>query len=447
MVESIRILDLEQARKTILARKPWEQVEITPAMRASIQRIFGEPLTADQAVDRILAEVRARGDDALRDFNRRIEGAETQDLRISEEETEDAWNATPPDVRAALALAAERIESFHRRQERRSWIDWDDDGGGLGQIVRPMDRVGIYAPGGRAPYPSSLLMSAIPARVAGVPEVVVATPPGKDGRVAPVLLAAARVAGVSEVYRIGGAQAIAALAYGTRSVPAVSKIAGPGNLFVMLAKRRVFGQVGIDGLPGPTETVVVADDAADPAIVAADLLAQAEHDALASPICLTTSRQMANRIRDELARQAATLERREVIAEAFDGQGGIVIAPDLEAAVAAANDYAPEHLCLLVRDPWSWVGKVRNAGGVFVGETSSEALGDYIVGPAHIMPTGGTARWSSPCNVWDFVKITSLYAPAPATAARLGPAAATLARAEGLTAHAAAVEARLRPGR
>jgi len=261
-----------------------------------------------------------------------------------------------------------------------------------------------------------------------------------------VLLAAARIASVEAVYKIGGAQAVAALAYGTESVPAVSKIVGPGNLFVVLAKRRVFGHVGIDGLPGPTETVVVADDGADPVLVAADLLAQAEHDVLASPICLTPSRTLAEKVRAELERQAELLPRRDVIVQALAGKGGIVITRDLAEAVEAANEYAPEHLCLLVRDPWTWVGRVRSAGGIFVGESASEALGDYVVGPSHIMPTGGTARWSSPCNVWDFLKITSVFAPAETTAARLGPDAATLARAEGLTAHAAAVEARSRRG-
>jgi histidinol dehydrogenase len=442
MAESIRFFDLSEARAGILARKPWEQVEITPAMHAGIERIFGEPLTADQAVDRILADVRARGDAALRDFNWKIEGARTSALRVSEAEIEGAWLATPEAVRRALELAADRIESFHRKQPRQSWIDWDPEGGALGQIIAPLDRVAIYAPGGRVPYPSSLLMSAVPARVAGVPDVVVATPPGKDGNVAPVLLAAARVAKVQAVYKVGGAQAIAALSYGTESIPAVSKIVGPGNLFVVLAKRRVYGQVGIDGLPGPTETVVVADDSADPALVAADLLAQAEHDVLASPICITPSRVLAEAVRREVARQTALLGRREVIDESLSRRGGIVLVRDLAEAVEAANEYAPEHLCLLVADPWSWVGRVRNAGGVFVGETSSEALGDYIVGPSHIMPTGGTARWASPCNVWDFLKITSVYAPAASTAARLGEAAATLARAEGLTAHAAAIEAR-----
>jgi histidinol dehydrogenase len=445
MRDTFRILDLDTALRTILVRRPFEEMEIPAAMRAGIERVFGEALDPAEAVDRILRDVRERGDEALRDYNRRIEGAETPDLEVPAAELEEAWAVMADEVRDALMLSAERIRVFHERQYRQSWLDWEADGGALGQMIRPLDRVGIYAPGGRAPYPSSLLMSAIPARVAGVEHVVISSPPGRDGRVAPVLLAAARVAGVDSVYRVGGAQAVAALAYGTQTVPAVAKILGPGNLFVMLAKRRVFGVVGIDGLPGPTETVVIADEAADPSLVAADLLAQAEHDVLATPICLTPSAALSHAVVGELERQVARLPRRDVIAQAFGGRGGIVLTRDVAEAVEVASVYAPEHLCLLVRDPWSWVGRVRNAGGIFVGETASEALGDYVVGPSHIMPTGGTARWGSPCNVWDFLKITSVYAPSPRTSASLSPAAARLARAEGLEGHAAALERRMMP--
>jgi histidinol dehydrogenase len=285
-------------------------------------------------------------------------------------------------------------------------------------------------------------MAAIPAQVAGVPEIYVTTPPGKDGRVADLILVAAQVAGVDAVFKVGGAQAIGALAYGTESVPQVDKIAGPGNLFVMLAKRRVYGQVDIDGLPGPTETLIVADESADPALVAADLLAQAEHDVLASPICVTPSLTLAERVQIEVARQIEELERAEIIVQALQGQGGIVVSADLEQALDLANEYAPEHLCLLVQDAWSWLGCVHNAGGIFVGESASEALGDYVVGPSHIMPTGGTARFGSPCNVWDFCKLTSVFAPAASTVERLSAAAARLADAEGLTAHAAAIRRR-----
>jgi histidinol dehydrogenase len=285
-------------------------------------------------------------------------------------------------------------------------------------------------------------MAAVPARVAGVEEIVVTSPPGRNGKVSDVVLAAAKVSGVDAVFKVGGAQAIGAMAYGTESVPRVDKIGGPGNLFVMLAKRRVYGQVAIDSLPGPTETLIIADDSADPALVAADLLAQAEHDVLASPICVTPSRPLAESVQVEVARQIESLERAEIIVQALQGQGGIILTADLAQALELANEYAPEHLCLLVRNAWSWVGQVRNAGGIFVGETASEALGDYVVGPAHIMPTGGTARFSSPCNVWDYVKITSVFAPGEETVRHISPAAIAIAKAEGLTAHAAAIQMR-----
>ena len=446
MSELVRIIqDVDVARETVLGRRAWDEIEITPALQASIERIFGEPLSPDQAVEQILADVRRNGDAALLDYNRRIDGATVGELCVSEAEMAEAWERTDPSLRQALETAAERIRVFHEKQYHQSWVDWDDEGGALGQVVRPLARVGLYAPGGRAPYPSSLLMAAGPARVAGVPQIVVASPPGPDGRVADLILVAAQVAGIDTVYKIGGAQAIGALAYGTESVPRVDKIAGPGNLFVMLAKRRVYGQVDIDGLPGPTETLVIADESADPAVVAADVLAQAEHDVLASPICITTSVALAQRVQIEVGRQIEALDRAEIIEQALRGQGGIVVVEDVPQAIELANEYAPEHLCLLVQDAWSWLGSVRNAGGVFVGETASEALGDYVVGPSHIMPTGGTARFGSPCNVWDFLKVTSVFAPARSTVEALSDAAARLADAEGLTAHAAAIRRRTSP--
>jgi len=445
MSDLIRIIeDVETARQTVLRRRSWDQVEVGPGLQASIEHLFGEPLTPDQVVARILDDVRQRGDAALFDYNRLIEGAEIDALRVDENEMRAAWQSTPVELREALQAAADRIRVFHERQYRQSWLDWDDQGGALGQIIRPLKRVGLYAPGGSTPYPSSLLMAAIPARVAGVSEIVVTSPPDKDGRAAKVNLVAAQVAGVDAVFKVGGAQAIGALAYGTDSVPRVDKIGGPGNLFVVLAKRRVYGQVAIDGLPGPTETMLIADESADPTLVAADLLAQAEHDALASPICLTPSRKLAELVQVEVAKQVESLERAETIVKSLQAQGGIVLTDDLTQAMVLANEYAPEHLCLLLQDPWAWVGQVRNAGGVFVGETSSEALGDYVIGPSHIMPTGGTARFASPCNVWDFVKLTSVFAPAGSTVQRYAQAAMTIARAEGLTAHSAAIEKRKR---
>ena len=431
----------DEARRTILRRQPLEEYEAPPSLAAGIRAIFGEALTPDQVVARILDDVRARGDAAVLDYSRRIDGAELEALRVPQEHIAEAWRATRPELREALEVAAARIEAFHRRQPRNSWLDWDEDGGALGQIVRPLERVGIYAPNGTAPYPSSLLMAAVPARVAGVEQVVVATPP-RDGRLNDTILAAAHVAGVREVYAMGGAQAIAALAYGTESVPRVDKILGPGNIFVVLAKRRVFGAADIDQLPGPTETLLVADDSANPTFVAADMIAQAEHDPLASALLVTTSEALARRVRDEVARQLATLERRDTILASLEARGGIAVVPDLETALDLANAYAPEHLCLLTASPWDLVGRVRNAGGVFVGELSSEALGDYVVGPSHIMPTGRTARFSSPVNVWDFCKITSVFGVGPATARRVSGAGITLAEEEGLTGHARAMRLR-----
>jgi histidinol dehydrogenase len=347
----------------------------------------------------------------------------------------------PGDLREALELAAGRIQDFHARQPLPSW-ESDAMGGRLGQRATPLARVGVYVPGGTAPLPSSLLMSAIPARVAGVAEVIICTPPGEGGRVPDVTLAAARIAGVDRLFRVGGAQAIGALAYGTPSVPRVDKIVGAGGLFTTLAKRRVYGHVGLDGLYGPTETVIVADDSADADWVAADLLAQAEHDALATAILLTPSRRLAEAVRDAVARRASSLGRREIIKDALRGQGGIVITPDLATAIQLADAFAPEHLCLSVREPAAWAQRVRNAGGVFLGEHSCEVLGDYVAGPSHVMPTGGTARFSSPINVLDFVKITNVIALDGATAGRLSSPAARIASAESLTAHAAAASAR-----
>jgi histidinol dehydrogenase len=346
----------------------------------------------------------------------------------------------------ALEQAADRIETFHRRQPLSSWFT-NELGGTLGQIIRPIQRVGLYVPGGTAPLPSSVLMSAVPARVAGVREIVVVTPPNRalaDRRVPvdPVILAACAISGVDEVYLLGGAQAIGALAYGSESLRPVDKIFGPGNLFVTLAKRQVYGVVGIDGLAGPTETVVIADDSANPAWVAADLLAQAEHDFLASAILLTPSQALIEKVQIEVARQLEQRGRADVIAASLEHRGGAVLTADLNEAVELANAYAPEHLGLSVRDPWNWVETVKNAGGVFLGEHSFEVLGDYLAGPSHVMPTGGSARFASPLNVWDFVKIVSLVALDQGTAEKIGPLAAAIAQAECLDGHANAALAR-----
>jgi histidinol dehydrogenase len=345
-----------------------------------------------------------------------------------------------PVQRDALEKAAARIETFHRHQPLTSWFT-NELGGTLGQIIRPIQRVGLYVPGGTAPLPSTVLMSAIPARVAGVKEIIVVTPPNRSVEnmnlpVNPMILAACAIADVDEIYLLGGAQAIAALAYGTETISSVDKIFGPGNLFVTLAKRQVYGVVGIDGLAGPTETVVIADEFANPNWVAADLLAQAEHDLLASAILLTPSQSLIEKVQIEVGRQLEQRGRADIISASLENRGGAVLTRDLDEALQLANEYAPEHLGLSVRDPWRWVEKVNHSGGVFVGEHSFEVLGDYLAGPSHVMPTGGSARFASPLNVWDFVKIVSLIALDENTAQTIGPLAATIAQAEGLDAHA-----------
>ncbi|MEJ5225161.1 MAG: histidinol dehydrogenase, partial [Anaerolineales bacterium] len=370
-------------------------------------------------------------------------------LRVPPEALTAALAALDPQTRHALEVAAERIRAFHSRQPLTSWFT-NDLGGTLGQFIRPHARVGLYVPGGTAPLPSSVLMSAIPAQVAGVKDIVVVTPPqrpqtaggGQWSAVNEVILAACALCGITEVYALGGAQAIAALAYGTETVQAVDKIFGPGNLFVTLAKRQVFGAVGIDGLAGPTETVVIADDSAKPAWVAADLLAQAEHDVLASAILLTPTRALAEAVQVEVARQMEILPRADILAQSLPRQSGIVLTRDLDEAAELNNLYAPEHLCLAVRDPWALSEKITNAGGIFMGEHSFEVLGDYIAGPSHVMPTGGSARFASPLNVWDFVHIISLIALNPATTAQIAPLAARIARAESLEAHARSADCR-----
>lgn len=439
---SIPILnDIVEAQRTLLRRIPFDEVEATPVMLARIAQVFGEQLTPAQAVGRIIADVRARGDLALVEWGAKLDGP-VAGFEVPREQINQAAEELDPALFEALQLAAGELERFHMRQLRNTWVDFSSEGA-LGQIIRPLQRVGIYAPGGAAPLPSSLLHAAIPARVAGVEQLIVCSPPQRaTGEVDPVVLAAAKIAGVDRVFRLGGAQAIAALAYGSTSVPQVDKIAGPGNLFVVLAKRAVYGMVGIESLPGPTETLVIADSYADPRYAAADLLAQAEH-VFASAIMLTNSPDLALATQAEVARQLELLPDGEAAAETVTQRGGIIIVPDIKAALELSNAYAPEHLCLLVQDPWQYVGMVRNAGGIFLGERSFEVLGDYVAGPSHIMPTGGTARFSSPVNVDDFRKIISLIGLNEDALQRIGPSAIRIAEAEGLSAHAAAVRARL----
>jgi len=407
-----------------------------------IAGLFGEPLSPYQAVERILADIRRNGDTALREWTIRLDGAAPETFRVPPGELRAALDALPTRQRAAFELAAERVLRFHQAQPVTSWMT-QNLGGTLGQFVRPIRRIGLYVPAGTAPLPSSVLMSVCPAQAAGVKDIALVAPPQHGlGRIAPSILATAALLGIEEVYTMGGAQAIGALAYGTESVPAVDKIFGPGNLFVTLAKKQVYGVVGIDGLAGPTETMIIADQFANPAWVAADLLAQAEHDVLASAILLSPSLELIGAVQAEVVSQFAERSRQSILTVSLE-RSGAVLTRDLEEALDLANSYAPEHLCLAVREPWKLAERVSAAGGVFVGEHSFEVLGDYVAGPSHVMPTGGSARFASPLNVLDFVHIVSLVALDPATARSIARPAADLALLEGLDAHAASAQVRL----
>lgn len=436
------VSDIEEARRLLTRRRGFEETELSPRMQAGVERVFGASLTAEEVVTRIINDVRTEGDSALLRYAAAFDGEAPAQLEVPKAAWQAALNRLDPELQSALRLAAAQIDTFHQKQLRTAWMDFTDEGA-LGQVVRPLDRVGIYTPGGTAVYPSSLLMTAIPARVAGVKEIIVCSPPGADGKVSPLVLAAAAVADVDRVFQTGGAQAIAAMAFGTESIPHVDKILGPGNIFVVLAKRRVFGVVDIDQLPGPTETLLVADESAAPELVAADLLAQAEHDAMASAILITTSPMLAHAVLHELPAQLESLERRGIASESFAANGLIVLVPDIATALDLANSYAPEHLCLLLDNPWEAVPLIKHAGGIFIGEDSPEALGDYTAGPSHVMPTGGTARFSSPVSIAEFTKVINIIGANQHALRRLGPATVALARAEGLTGHARAIERRL----
>ncbi len=438
----LRLYNVEEARKTILFRPPVGDVKVTPTLASGIERIFGTAISPQEAVQRILSDVRQRGDSAVIDWTEKIDGVRLSRLSVPQAALEKAYESIAPELREALHFAAERIRQFHQKQPNQSWLDWRDNGGALGQIVRPLERVGVYTPGGSAPYPSTLLMCAVTARVAGVEQVIVTTPSGRPDQIAPVLLAAAKVAEVDAVYRIGGAQAIAAMAYGTKSLPKVDKIVGPGNIFVTLAKRQVYGLVDIDGLPGPTETMVIADAKANPNLVAADLLAQAEHDTLAAAILVTPSQALAAAVQVEIGHQLESLSRADIIVESMQNQGGAIVCANLAEAIELSNLYAPEHLCLHVQEPWVLIGKVKNAGGIFIGEHTYEVLGDYTAGPSHVMPTMGTARFASPLNLRDFTKLISIFGLDASEAATISGPAQILAQAEGFDAHAAAVRNR-----
>ncbi|MFC0211872.1 histidinol dehydrogenase [Paenibacillus chartarius] len=425
-------------------------MKIIPGAEFKLEREVEVGTPAHQeAVQRIIETVRKDGDEALRRYALEFDKVKVGELRVSAEELEAAYAQVDDAFLSALRGAAANIRAFHEKQKRTSWFDLQPSGTMLGQVVRPLRRVGLYVPGGKAAYPSSVLMNAIPAMVAGVPEVVMVTPPAtagagaSGGGIDPHILVAAAEAGVKEIYRVGGAQAVAALAYGTESIRPVDKIVGPGNIYVALAKRAVYGVVDIDSIAGPSEIVVLADETANPVYAAADLLSQAEHDELASAMLVTASRTLAERVQAEVQRQLETLPRKGIAAKSVADYGAILLVDSLDEAVALVNRLAPEHLELLVAEPHALLGRIENAGAIFLGTYSSEPVGDYFAGPNHVLPTNGTARFSSPLNVDDFVKKSSVISYSKQDLLANGEAIMTLARHEGLEAHARAIQVRL----
>ncbi len=435
MIEIIE--DLQVAKRTILHRSQ-KPTDYPDHVLSGVARIFGDGVSPEDAVARILSDVRDNGDIALQSWSERIDGTVPDPFQVAQNDLSSGRELISAETSQAMKLALDRIRTFHSLQPLSDW-ETKELGGIMGQRMIPLERVGVYVPSGTASLPSSLLMAAIPAQVAGVQEIIVCTPPGKEGnQVAGVILAAAHMLGIDKVYQLGGAQAIAAMAYGTETVPRVDKIVGPGNIFVTLAKQQVFGQVGIDGLFGPTETVIVADEAANPEWVAADLLAQAEHDVLATAILITPSLQLAQLVKAAITDKIVTLKRKKIVQQSLIDRGGIVIVPDIKSAVSIADEYAPEHLCLYLDDADQWSNSVQNAGCLFIGQYSCEVMVDYVAGPNHILPTGGTARFSSPLNVLDFIKIMSVVTLDQKTSNSLIEPAARIALAESLDAHALA---------
>lgn len=422
----------------------FSDLDFEPIFRQILERSETVPPEIEQTVRDILADVRTRGDEALFEYTARFDRLvlSAQTLQVSRAEIELALAEVDPGALAALQLAAERIAAFHRKQKEETWLSNDEADVQVGQMVRPLDRVGIYVPGGKATYPSSVLMNAIPARVAGVGEVIMVVPM-PDGDVNPYVLAAADLAGVDRIFKVGGAQAIAALAYGTETVPRVDKITGPGNIYVATAKRMVFGRVDIDMIAGPSEILVINDGSGDPAHIAADMLSQAEHDELASAILITTDESFAQRVRAALETQLTQLKRETIARQSIDRYGAVILARDLDEAAAFSNRIAPEHLELAVDQPFELLEQIRHAGAVFLGHNTPEAAGDYLAGPNHTLPTGGTARFFSPLGTGDFVKKSSLVSFTPEGLARLGDAIVTIAELEGLEAHAKSVSIRL----
>ena len=430
----------ENAENVLTRIDPLDLSSLPNSVVARTHQAFGDGVTPAESVMRMLADVKCEGDTAVRRYAKLLDGAELDDFRISQAELDAASEQVSPELWESLELAAERIRSFHQSTLPSEWMDPSQ---GLGELVRPLARVGVYAPGGSAAYPSTVLMTVIPARVAGVGEIILTTPRAGAQPLNPAVVAAARIAGVDAMYQVGGVPAIGALAYGTESIPRVDKICGPGNIFVAYAKKLVQGAVDIDGVFGPTETIILADEGANADFCAADLIAQAEHDPLATAILVTDSEELIARVETQLESQLAAAPRGDVARQALERQGRVVLVDSLDEGVELVNRIAPEHLCLLVREPWSWVDRIRHAGGLFLGEYSPEVMGDYIAGPSHVMPTGGTARFGSALSVHHFLRTMPVVGLSPNDFKHLGPAAVQIANAEGLAGHAGAVQVRL----
>jgi len=438
----MRIIEgLENARKYLARRSQIPYGTISSTLRKRLKELAGREIEPEEWTRQIINEVAQQGDTAVRDYTLKIDGIQLKNLEVSRETIKKSFDNIPEALLNSINLAAERIRLFHQQQKKSVWHEVE--GKEWGQIVRPLSRVGFYIPGGTASYPSTVLATVIPAKVAGVQEIIMTTPPRPDGTVPDTTLIAAEIAGVNRVFSIGGAQAIAAMAFGTETVPKVDKICGPGNIFVMLAKKQVFGITDIDALQGPSEVMVIADQTAKPSYCAADLLAQAEHDTMAQAIMVTTSKDLAEQTLKEIEKQIATLPRKGIASEALSKNGIIAVVASIEEGIELSNDYAPEHLELMISDPDKYLHLVTNAGCVFLGEYSTEPIGDYVAGPSHALPTGGTARFSSPLNIIDFIKIIDIVKIDRKGINSIGQAAINIARAEGLEAHARAVEKRL----
>ena len=414
-------------------------IKILKIGEVSMEEVFARvnpTVNVESIVTEIIDNVRKNGDKALFEYCEKFDKAVLSDLLVSQAEIDEAVNAVDPKFLKILEKAAENIRRFHEKQVRNSFILNDRPGIVMGQKIIPVDRAGLYVPGGTAAYPSTVLMDSIPAKIAGVREVVMVTPPNSEGKINPVILAAAKIAGINKIFKVGGAQAIAALAYGTESIPKVDKIVGPGNAFVAEAKKQVFGRVSIDMIAGPSEILIIADGASNPRHVAADLLSQAEHDKLASAVLVTDSYELAQKVQSELEIQIPQLERSEIARASIDQNGKIIVSDDLRQAIDIANEIAPEHLELCVDNPFDYLDSIRHAGSIFMGRNCPEALGDYFAGPNHTLPTSGTAKFSSPLGVDDFIKKVQYTYYTKDALAEVAQNVATFARAEGLTAHA-----------